>query len=84
MPEYFGVYASSDDGTDRWIADFADVFRAEQYARLFSEPTLVEQCRYHYRCTACGLQWSDVNASWWANCQVCEERDIEPHEEEPI
>ncbi|MFB0964114.1 MAG: hypothetical protein QMC36_00105 [Patescibacteria group bacterium] len=49
------------DGTERWVADFADKFRAERYAELFRRPALETSCRNFYLCRGCGYEWSEVD-----------------------
>lgn len=51
--EYFGVYANEEDGTQRWIADFADEYRAREYAGLFNGPALTRKYRCSYVCRDC-------------------------------
>lgn len=86
VPDSYGVYAADPaDGTDRWVADFADAFRAEQYARLFNRPTLEPASRNSYRCRACGYAWSAVGSGPDVDdCPVCEERDMEPERTETV
>lgn len=79
VPEYYGVYANEPEGTQRWVADFSDRFRAEQYAELFTMPMLVERQRCEYQCPECRYEWNDAEEFvWLADCPVCGVRDIEP------
>lgn len=85
VPEFFGVYANERDGTLRWVADFSDRFRAEQYAELFTAPMLQERLRCAYLCPECRYEWDSADEFvWLADCPVCGVRDIEPREHHTI
>lgn len=58
--EFFGVYATEEEGTQRWIADFADEYRAREYAGLFNGPALSRKYRCGYVCRDCSHRFEKI------------------------